>query len=158
MNARKHADAVIVRPAEIGDAGRIGELITELGYPTDGDAMTERLAPILSDPHYLTLVAALNGLVVGVAGATLGRYYEKDGNCARLLVLSVGSTARGRGIGSLLVTAVERWATDSGARDIVVNSALHRAEAHGFYERRGYLRTGFRFVKTLAGAGSVALT
>jgi hypothetical protein len=43
-------------------------------------------------------------------------------------------------------------------RDIVVNSARHRAEAHGFYERCGYLRTGFRFVKTLAGAGSAALT
>ena len=153
MNAATHANAVIVRPAEIGDAGRIGELITELGYPTDGETMTERLAPILSDPHYLTLVAGLNGLIVGVAGATLGRYYEKDGNYARLLVLSVASTARGRGIGSLLVTAVERWATDHGVRDVVVNSALHRAEAHGFYEGRGYLRTGFRFVKTLAGPG-----
>lgn len=151
MNAATHAGAVIVRPADIGDAGRIGELITELGYPTDGEAMIERLAPVLSDPHYLTLVAGLNGLIVGVAGATLGRYYEKDGNYARLLVLSVASTARGCGIGSRLVTAVERWATDNGVRDIVVNSALHRAGAHAFYERRGYLRTGFRFVKTLAG-------
>jgi hypothetical protein len=70
MNAATHADAVIVRPAEIGDAGRIGELITELGYQTDGETMIERLAPILSDPHYLTLVASLNGPIVGVAGAT----------------------------------------------------------------------------------------
>lgn len=74
MNAETHADAVIVRPAEIGDAGRIGELITELGYPTDGEAMTERLAPILADPRYLTLVAALNGLI---AGATLGAISRK---------------------------------------------------------------------------------
>jgi GNAT superfamily N-acetyltransferase len=158
MNAETDADAVVVRPAEIGDAGRVAALITELGYPTDGETMTERLAPILSDPHHLTLVAGSNGLIVGVAGATLGRYYEKDGNYARLLVLTVASTARGRGIGSQLVSAVERWAADNGVRDIVVNSALHRAEAHDFYERRGYLRTGFRFVKTLARPESVALT
>ena len=149
MNAGARTEAVIIRPAEVGDAARISELITELGYPTDGDTMTERLAPILPDPHYLTLVAGLNGLIVGVAGATLGRYYEKDGNYARLLVLNVASTARGRGVGSLLVAAVERWAADNGVREIVVNSALHRAEAHGFYERRGYVRTGFRVVRTL---------
>jgi hypothetical protein len=70
MNAATHADAVIVRPAALGDAGRIGELITELGYPTDGTTITGRLAPILSDPHYLTLVAGLNGLIVGVAAGT----------------------------------------------------------------------------------------
>jgi GNAT superfamily N-acetyltransferase len=150
MDAATHAEAVIIRPAEIGDAGSIGELITELGYPTTPGSMRDRLAPILSDPHYLTLVASMNGLVVGMAGATLGRYYEKDGSYARLLVLSVASTAQGRGIGTQLVEEVERWAADNGARDVVVNSALHRAAAHGFYERRGYVRTGLRFVRPLA--------
>lgn len=142
-------DTVVIRQAEAGDAGRVGELMTELGYPTTAEAMTERLAQILSEPDYLTLVADTSAGVAGVAGARLGRYYEKDGCYAQLLVLSVASMARGHGIGAQLVEAVERWAAASGARDIVVNSALHRAEAHGFYERRGYLRTGFRFVKPL---------
>jgi GNAT superfamily N-acetyltransferase len=142
-------ETVVIRQAEAGDAGWVGELITELGYPTTVEAMTERLAHILSDPDYLTLVADTNAGVVGVAGARLGRYYEKDGRYAQLLVLSVASTARGRGIGAQLVEAVERWAATNGARDVVVTSALHRAEAHDFYERRGYLRTGFRFVKQL---------
>ena len=44
---------------------------------------------------------------------------------------------------------VVRWAADNGARDVVVNSALHRAAAHGFYGRRGYVRTGLRFVRPL---------
>ena len=33
------------------------------------------------------------------------------------------------------------------------NSALHRGDAHGFYERRQYVRTGYRFVKQLNDAG-----
>lgn len=75
-----------LRDAVIGDAEPIGELITELGYPTTPEAMRDRLT---------------------MAG--------------------------------------------QGARDVVVNSGLHRAEAHGFYERRGYSRTDFRFVKQLDG-------
>jgi GNAT superfamily N-acetyltransferase len=125
--------------------------MTELGYPTTVEAMTERLATILGDTNYVTFVADMGGSVIGVAGATLGTYYEKDGIYARLLVLSVSATARGQGTGSRLVDAVEHWAASSGARDIVVNSALHRSDAHGFYERRRYARTGFRFVKQLNG-------
>jgi GNAT superfamily N-acetyltransferase len=142
-------DNVVIRQAAAGDAGRVAELMTELGYSTTVEAMTGRLAQILSDPDYLTLVADTNAGVAGVAGARLGRYYEKDGRYVQLVVLSVAATARGRGIGAQLVEAVERWAATNGARDVVVTSALHRAEAHGFYERRGYLRTGFRFVKAL---------
>ena len=71
----------------------------------------------------------------------------------QLLVLSVSSTARGQGTGTRLVETVERWAASQGARAIVVNSALHRGDAHGFYERRQYRRTGYRFVKQLNDAG-----
>ena len=123
--------------------------MTELGYPTTVDAMKERLAMILADPRYVTFVADTGRCVIGVAGATLGRYYEKDGTYSQLLVLAVSSDARGHGAGTQLVDAVEDWAVRNGARTIVVNSALHRSGAHGFYERRGYSRTGFRFVKQL---------
>jgi GNAT superfamily N-acetyltransferase len=140
---------VVIRNAEIGDADRVASLMTELGYPTTAEAMTNRLTMILPDPNYVTLVADEGHGVIGVAGGTIGWYYEKDGIYARLLVLAVSSTARGQGTGSRLVEAVERWAASKGARDIVVNSALHRGTAHGFYERRRYERTGFCFVKTL---------
>jgi GNAT superfamily N-acetyltransferase len=148
--------SVGIRDAVIDDAATIGELITELGYPTTSEAMRERLTMILADPKYATFVADLGGNVVGVAGATLDRYYEKDGLYSRLAVLSVSSTARGLGLGGQLVQAVERWAASKGAREVFVNSAFHRTEAHGFYERRGYSRTGFRFVKPLNG-GSYAV-
>lgn len=38
-----------IMAAEIGDASRIAELITELGYPTTVELMTERLSAILAD-------------------------------------------------------------------------------------------------------------
>jgi GNAT superfamily N-acetyltransferase len=138
---------VDIRDAVIGDAEQIGQLITELGYPTSSEAMRDRLAIILADPSYATFVADTDGGVVGVAGAALSWYYEKDGRYARLAVLAVSSTARGLGIGRQLVQAIERWAATQGAREVFVNSGFHRGEAHAFYERCGYSRTGFRFVK-----------
>jgi GNAT superfamily N-acetyltransferase len=141
--------ALTIRPAVLADAPQIGQLMTELGYPTTSDAMRARLSALLEDSSYLTLVAEGEAGVLGVAGVTLGRYFEKDGVYARLLVLSVSAAGRGEGTGSALVAAVESWAAGRGVRDIVVNSALHRSHAHDFYERRGYARTGFRFVKTL---------
>jgi GNAT superfamily N-acetyltransferase len=139
-----------IRSAAIEDAGAVARLITELGYPTAVDAMTDRLASILTDTNHATFVADTGAAVVGMAGASLARYYEKDGVYARLLVLVVSSASQGLGIGSQLVEAVELWAGSKRAREVLVNTALHRAGAHAFYERRGYSRTGFRFVKQLA--------
>ncbi len=133
----------------MADAERVAQLITELGYPTTTEAMKSRLAKILIDPRYATFVAETGAGVAGLAGAILDRYDEKDGIYSRLAVLSVSSTARGYGIGRQLVEAAERWAAGQGAREVFVNSALHRVEAHGFYERCGYSRTGFRFAKKL---------
>ena len=64
---------VRIRYATIGDAEQVGQLMTELGYPTTVDAMKERLAMILADPSYVTFVADTGRCVIGVAGATLDR-------------------------------------------------------------------------------------
>lgn len=138
-----------IREAVIGDTQGVSRLITDLGYPTDVASMRKRLKPILRDPAALTLVAESGGQVVGVAGVSLARYFEKDGIYARLIVLAVSSTTRGRGVGRRLVVAAERWSARKGAREMFVNSGLHRKEAHAFYRRCGYARTGFRFVRPL---------
>ena len=92
-----------IRHAEIRDAERVAQLMTELGYPTTMEAMRDRLGAIVADPNYATFVADTGASVVGVAGATLGKYYENDGVYCQLLVLAVSSTARGQGTGTRLV-------------------------------------------------------
>jgi GNAT superfamily N-acetyltransferase len=69
------------------------------------------------------------------------------------VVLAVSSTARGRGIKSQLVEEIARWSAGNGALEVFVNSGFHRGEAHSFYERLGYSRTGYGFVKQLLAAG-----
>jgi GNAT superfamily N-acetyltransferase len=140
----------LIRPASLDDAAEIAELVTDLGYATSALAMRERLSFIAADPDKATFVADAGGTVQGVAGVSVDRSYERDGCYSRLLVLVVASASRGGGIGRLLVEAVEDWARARGAQELYVNSGLHRGDAHAFYERAGFTRNGFRFVKPLA--------
>lgn len=138
-----------IREAALEDADAIAELLNELGYPSTGPQVHKRLAVITADRNYNTWVAEQGSEIVGLAGACIGYYYERDGIYGRLLVLVVRSTARRRGVGSALVRTVEEWVRERGGSHVVINSGAHRQDAHRFYERMGYAITGLRFVKAL---------
>lgn len=124
--------------------------MTQLGYATSVEEMKERLAGILPHPDHMTYVAELEGEVVGMIGAGINRYYEKNGVYGRLLALVVDEGQRGQGIGTSLVAEAERWLKERGAVSVMVNSGRQRSEAHRFYRQLGYSETGLRFVKELA--------
>jgi GNAT superfamily N-acetyltransferase len=142
-----------IRSATLADASVLATLVTALGHPTTAGEMAGRLAAILARTEYATFLAELDGTVVGMAGAMMAHFYEKNGSYARLVALVVDPAHRGSGVGERLVQAVERWGTQQGACEVVVNSAEHRSAAHRFYERAGYRVTGLRFVKALSAAG-----
>jgi GNAT superfamily N-acetyltransferase len=140
---------VKIREAGDGDTVALARLMTELGYLASPEEMGRRLAGILEDVSYGTLVAERDGRVVGMAGTHLERTYEADGQCARIMSFVVGSKERGRGAGQALISAVEDWARDRGAADVMLTTHERRAGAHEFYGRLGYDRTGYRFHKRL---------
>ncbi|MEJ2185723.1 MAG: GNAT family N-acetyltransferase [Gemmatimonadota bacterium] len=148
----------VPRVAESDDAPAIARLLGQLGYPTTPATMRRRLGPILARPDYHTLVMEAGGVVIGFIGACLVPSYELDDAYVRVLDLVVDERARGAGIGSALLAAVEAWAKREGARVVVVNArdeeGFHGAGASSFYEARGYERTGARHGKVLAGPGT----
>ena len=105
---------------------------------------------ILPRPDYMTYVAELEGEVVGMIGAGIGRYYEKNGSYGRLLALVVEEARRGQRVGASLVAEAERWVREQGATTLSANSGSQRSDAHRFYRRLGYSDTGVRFVKSLS--------
>jgi GNAT superfamily N-acetyltransferase len=111
--------------------------------------MGDRLRALLVEAGYVLFAAEHEGRVLGLAAASLSRYFEKSGGYARLLVLVVADSGRSLGIGGMLVERIERWAAGAGARGIFVNGGSHRIQAHRFYEKRGFRPTGIRFVKEI---------
>jgi len=141
--------AICIRKAEIGDARPLAVLMSQLGYPSTEDEMADRLRLILPRSDYLMAVAVREGQVVGVVGALIGLYLEMNGRYGRVTALSVAADHRGQGIGTRLLAHAESWLGTGGATACIVNSGSHRADAHRFYQRKGYQATGVRFHKDL---------
>jgi N-acetylglutamate synthase-like GNAT family acetyltransferase len=121
-----------VRDAVQQDAPAIAELFTQLGYPNTATGVTQRLQEISQDADYRALVAVLDGQVVEVAGLHVIHFFEKEGTWCRLTALVVGEEYRDRGIGRILVEAVERAARDRDCMQVELNSGEHRIDAHAF--------------------------
>jgi GNAT superfamily N-acetyltransferase len=126
-----------IRPARGADA--ISELLDQLGYPQDSPATTAaRIQIWLDDPACAVYVADDDGEVHGVIAVQICRFFERDGAWGRITALVVSDRVRGRGVGSRLVAAAESFAADRGCVRMEVTSADRRADAHKFYQGRGY--------------------
>jgi len=143
---------VRIRSAELADAPRIAELLTELGYPAGPDTVRERLAYWLPDRASRVLVADLDGRIGGCISMHAIPYLERTGRWLRIESLVVEAGQRRGGTGSALVSAAERLAREWGCVLIEVTSRRSRADAHAFYCRLGFRdvcdRAG-RFTKEL---------
>lgn len=140
----------MIRRAEASDAQTLSELLTQLGYPSSASEIRGRLDALVTFPRAEAFVA-INGFgeVVGLVTGHLFPSIHDNQPVAWLTTLVVLEDARGAGIGSSLVKHIEEWATQNGAARLAVTSASHREEAHAFYEKRDYQRTGVRFGKRL---------
>ncbi|GMV31715.1 MAG: hypothetical protein AMXMBFR59_38400 [Rhodanobacteraceae bacterium] len=142
------SDRLHIRLAAGTDAEALAELLGELGYPADALHVRRRLARFDGDPHAMALVACREGRVRGLATAHAHAALNRDEPAVQLTLLVVSGALRGGGMGHALVAAAESWAERQGARRLVVTTAVHRADAHAFYERLGYILTGRRYTRT----------
>ncbi|HEX5723988.1 MAG TPA: GNAT family N-acetyltransferase, partial [Longimicrobiaceae bacterium] len=139
----------MIRAAAPGDAPRLAELVTALGYPCGAEAMAARLARLLAHPDHHTLVAEAEGRVVGLAGLLRGLSFTHDGPYVRVVSLVVDPECRGRRHGAALLRAAEAWAREVGAESMHLTTGAHRTRTHEFYRRQGFDATGLRFYKRL---------
>ena len=133
---------MIIREATAADAAALAALSTQLGYPAQPGEAAERLAAL--GPEGAVLVAEAGGAVLGWIHVCGIRFFQSP-PFAEVGGLVVDETARGKGVGKLLLEAGARWAGERGYPQLRVRSNVVREDAHRFYEREG-----FRRVKTQA--------
>ena len=148
MTDAKNVD-VAVRPAEVGDAAALADLMTQLGYPTRESEMEMRMETISAAKNYATFVALSEGKVCGMIGARISYSYEHNSPGGAILALVVSEKMRGRGVGEALINAAENDFAQKNIRRVAVYTHFRRTEAHEFYEKLGYTKNGFRLVKEL---------
>jgi GNAT superfamily N-acetyltransferase len=143
-----------VREAKPSDAPRLVELIHALAAevdkksPVDEKSVRKNLKA-LKKLGELPLVATLDKEVVGLIGRHKMISAHRPVPLGRIPVLVVAEGAQDRGIGRMLVEAVEEWCRRGGCEFVEVTSNDQLAPAHSFYRHMGYERTSIRFMKKL---------
>ncbi len=140
-----------IREATINDVPDLVSLMEQLGYPTSIDKFKMRFNTITANQSYHTLVADMNGKIVGMAGLCTGLFYEYDGLYVQIVAFVVNTNYRRKGIGEKLIQEVESWAKKQGAIAIALNSGnrKEREAAHHFYTSMGYKAKSTGFGKSL---------
>jgi GNAT superfamily N-acetyltransferase len=139
---------IAIRDARLADASRLTELIIELGHPIE-EAQVRTNLQLLGERSLLPLVATMEGEVVGMCGLSAMVTVHRDAPVGRVSVMIVTEAHRGRGIGAMLIAEAERRLAALGCRILEVTSNVRRQRAHQFYEKLGYERTSYRFMKRL---------
>ena len=140
-----------VRTPEPGDAGELAELAGQLGYPSSPDQIRRRVADLEArEDHFVALALTPDNKPVGWVHGYLSLRLQSD-SFAEIGGLVVAENHRGRGIGALLLGAVEEWARSKNLTKVRVRSNVIRGRAHGFYLQHGYRqgKTSHVFDKSL---------
>ena len=135
-----------VREATAADAPWIADLALELGYHVDVEDVHHRLAALPAT--HLVLVAGASDRVVG----WLHAFHSQSllhGDRMEIAGLAVADDYQGQGVGTMLITHLERWTHRRDIQAIRVLSGSERIAAHQFYRSRGYrqLKTEHVFTK-----------
>lgn len=154
---------LLIRPARAGDAAGRARLWQDAGRffasidPQTAqepdprglvDWIEEMDRKLADDPARLTLIAEIDGEVVGIV---MARFSEPAPSArqqvssdfgrrrAHVDALAVATSHRRAGVGTALMNAAERWAVERGAEVITLESNIDNPLSMPFYEHRmGY--------------------
>ncbi len=105
----------------------------------------------LREPGMRYICAEDAGAIVGFLSLTSRESLYRQGRLAYLDEIVVEEGRRGKGVGTALLGRAEELAREAGCNCLELDSAFHRTDAHRFYEREGYTKTGNTFEKELVG-------
>ena len=128
-----------IRPAHIADASSIAVLSEQLGYPSAIEAIERRLSALISDTQHGVFVAE-EDVVVGWIHVTVMHSVESDAY-AEIRGLVVDELHRGKGIGTQLIKAAEKWTSEKGFKKIRIRTNVVRTETIEYYKKCGYAIT-----------------
>lgn len=131
------AIVALVESAYRGDASRAG-------WTTEADLLDGRrtgadeVAPIIAGRDGCILLAERGSALVACA------HLERHPDHAYFGMFAVRPTEQGGGTGSALLAEAEHMAVHWGCQELRMTVIVQRGELIGWYQRRGYRRTGER--------------
>jgi GNAT superfamily N-acetyltransferase len=139
---------MIIRQGLLADSPSIDRLLTQLGYPQQGEESVEAIKSYNSEGYHL-LVGEIDSVVVGFASLHWFDMFHTRGKMGRITAICVIEGQRSLGIGRKLLVAAEEFLKFKGCAKVEVTTNLKRVLTHEFYLKNGYIINSKRFIKTL---------
>jgi len=137
-----------IRNAAPDDAGQLADLIEGLDHHLTPEQLRANLERLEAD-GLPQLVAEEDGRIVGLLGMDRMEPLYRPKPVARMTILIVADSERGRGIGRQLVNHAVAIAKGWGCGMIEVTSNDRLEAAHDFYRALGWKKTSKRFALML---------
>ncbi len=141
----------IVELSTRAELRRAWPVMSELRDRLDEDRWLELMDVMMPDGYRLLSLQEDDGTIVALAGikVTTNLYY---GHHVWVYELVTAGGARSKGHGRTILGHVEELAAAEGCGIVALSSALHRIDAHRFYEKHmGYDRVSYSFTKKVGG-------
>jgi len=108
-----------------------------LGYDYSPEKTQQQLGRVLDNPNSKLLVAEVDGCIAGYIHAVDYDCTYTD-SLKNILAIVVDERCRGKNLGRLLLSEIEKWAKDEGSSGVRLVSGMDRTGAHKFYKACGY--------------------
>jgi len=152
-------DPIVVRPLRPADVTKISELAKQLGSASTETQTRKRLSEMQDSSQFAVYVAAIGAhRIAGWIGAYVFRSVQ-TAPCVEISGLVVDERLRSKGIGKLLLAAIEEWSQMIGCNIVSVRSNVIRQDAHRFYLNNCYefVKKQSTFRKTLGNTRDMGL-
>jgi len=130
---------MIIRDAHENDTLQLCQLLSQLNYDMDLNAMEARIKAFQQERHHLLVIEENNRIIAAIA---FGCYEQLrlPGCCCHIDALIIHQAHRNQGLGKKLVAEAEKYALKYGAQPMQLKSANHRNKSgtHAFYQALGY--------------------
>jgi GNAT superfamily N-acetyltransferase len=130
-------ESINVRPMAEADIAEGRVLLGQLGYHLTPTETLRRYAVITSTAGHAILVAECEGRPVGLVHLYVRPALDKPPEVV-VQAIVIDTAYRGRGIGKILMSAAESWASEQGYNSVALYSNVSRSGAHSFYKTLGY--------------------
>jgi GNAT superfamily N-acetyltransferase len=140
-----------IRALGVRDLPIAAGLLSQLGYPMDGEELRRRYDAVARSRDHAVMVAEADGRVVGLCHMFARPALDKPPE-AVVQALVVDQACRASGVGRIMMAAAETWAADRGFKSVALATQVMRSDAHAFYEALGYRRaaTSHLYRKTVS--------
>ena len=133
---------LIRRRAQVSDIPKLNPLLSQLsGSLAEPEVMAEKMEKIARNEDAFLLVAE-DPDTGDLLGSLFGLCFEDVcGACKPILMIEnvvTDEKARRMGVGRQMFAFIEDWGREKDCHYVILVSAMHRLEAHKFYDAIGY--------------------